>query len=163
MRTYYVLILGAICASLLVGRATAATTLPPVGPNPSGLQSQSASGELEVFSKLEGHSEGNNPPWYQHADYYIYDRQGHELWHVYNTVGYYAQAPRVVTLPPGQYPVKSPAKDAFWLGVPVVIQAGHVTKVHLDGGWVAPAITPDSKLVLAPSGYPVGWRFCDAP
>jgi hypothetical protein len=163
MKTYLAMIVGAAFISLVVYNAAAAAALPTVGPNPYGLRSQSVSGQLEVFSRLEGHSEGNNPPWYQHADYYICDQQGHELQHVDNTVGYYAQAPRVVTLSPGQYLIKSPAKNAFWLKVPVVIRPGRVTKVHLDGDWATPANTPDAKLVLAPSGYPVGWRVNGTP
>ena len=161
MKTYHAIILGAVFVSMVVGRALVAT-LPPVGPNPFGLQNQSVSGQLEVFSSLEGHSEGNNPPWYQHADYYICDRQGHRLQHVDNTVGYYARAPRLVTLSPGEYLVESPAKDAFWVKVPVVVQAGRVTRVHLDGEWAMPANTPETKVVLAPAGYPVGWRVANA-
>ncbi len=161
MKIYHAMSMGVICVSLLASRALA-TTLPPVGPNPSGLQNQSASGQLEVFSTLEGHSEGNNPPWFQHADYYICDRQGHELQQVDNAVGYYARVPRMVTLAPGQYLIKSPAKDAFWVKVPVVVQAGHVTRVHLDGDWAMPANTPETKVVFSPSGYPVGWRVAYA-
>ena len=162
MKTYQAIILGAVFSSLVAGRAVATTTLPPVGPNPLGSQSQSVSGQLEVFSQLEGHSEGNNPPWYQHADYYIYDRQGNKLQHVDNAVGYYARTPRLVTLPPGEYVIKSPAKDAFWMKIPVMIQAGHVTKVHLDGDWTTPANTLEAKVVLSPSGYLVGWRVAKA-
>ena len=161
MKTYQAIILGAVLSSLVAGRAVAATTLPPVGPNPLGSQSPSASGQLEVFSQLEGHSEGNNPPWYQHADYYICDRQGNKLQQVDNTVGYYARTPRLVTLPSGEYVIKSPAKDAFWVKIPVVIRAGYVTKVHLDGNWAVPASTPEAKVVLSPSGYPVGWRVAN--
>jgi hypothetical protein len=158
MKTYLAMIVGAVFASLVVCSAAAATALPTVGPNPYGLQSHSTSGQLEVFSVLRGHSEGNNPPWYQHADYYIDDRQGHELQHVDNTVGYYAPAPRPITLPAGQYLIKAPAKDAFMVEVPVVVEAGRMTRVHLDGTWKLPANTPATELVNSPAGYPVGWR-----
>ena len=145
--------------SLVVYNSSAATVLPTVGPDPSGLQTKSLNGQLEVFSRLKGHSEGNNPPWYQHADYSIYDPQGNELQHVDNTVGYYATAPRVITLPAGKYLIKAPAKGVFPLEVPVMIESGRLTSVHLDGAWKLPANTPGTQYVNSPSGYPVGWRL----
>jgi hypothetical protein len=158
MKTYLAMIVGAVFTSLVAYSASAATALPTVGPNPYSIQSHSVSGQLEVFSKLKWHSEGNNPPWHQHVGYYVYDRQGHELQHVDNTVGYYASAPRTITLPAGQYLIKAPAKGGDMVDVPVVIEAGRVTRVHLDGAWKLPANTPATEFVSSPAGYPVGWR-----
>lgn len=158
MKASISLMLGAVLA-LLPGLVSAAPVLAAVGPNPYAPQTVSTGGHLEVFSALEGHSEGDNPPWYQHADYYLLDRQGRELRHVYNVVGYYAQAPRPVALSAGQYLVKAPAKNGCWLEVPVVIEPGRTTRVHLDGDWKYPAGTPGAALVDSPAGYPVGWRY----
>jgi len=162
MKTCRTIMLGAAVTLWLFCKSSAAVVPAMVGPNPFSPQNSSASGQLEVFSALEGRSEGNNPSWHQHADYYLCDQQGRHLRHVDNTVGYYAQAPRVITLPPGKYLVKAPAKDALWLEVPVVIESGRITKVHLDGDWKLPADTSETKFVDAPAGYPVGWRAGDA-
>ena len=81
-----------------------------------------------------------------------------ELERVGNTVGYYARAPRIITLRPGRYVVKTLAKDYVWMEVPVVIEPGRITRVHLDAAWRPPAPASKAELVCAPAGYPVGWR-----
>ena len=48
-----------------------------------------------------GRSEGDNPTWYQHTDYYVYDLHGKLVRHVNNTVGYYAKKPGQCDLPAG--------------------------------------------------------------
>jgi hypothetical protein len=158
MKPGIIIILGAAVTALLLDHATAAVILAPVGPNPSGLRNPATTGQLEVFSALKWRTEGNNPPWHQHTGYYLYNEQGRELRRVDNTVGYYAQAPRIISLPAGRYLVKARAKSIFWLKVPVVIQPGAVTKVHLDGNWKPLANTSATEVVSAPAGYPVGWR-----
>jgi len=75
-----------------------------------------------------------------------------------NTIGYYARAPRRVTLPAGRYLVKAQAKDYFWVDVPVIIERGQTTRVHLDDNWKLPAETPKTELVSFPNGNPVGWQ-----
>lgn len=155
------ILLGAAGAiSLLSGCSSTPMALAPVGPNPAGFRAATASGQLEVFSALSARREGNNPTWYQHSDYYICNEQGKHLKHVDNSTGYYAQAPRMVTLPAGKYIVKARAKNAFWTIVPVVVEPGEITKVHLDGQWQPPA--KNTELVMAPAGYPVGWRVAEA-
>jgi hypothetical protein len=75
-----------------------------------------------------------------------------------NTTGHYAEAPRLVTLPPGQYLVKTQAKDYFWVELPVTIERGRTTKVHLDDKWKPPTDAPKKEIVSLPNGKPVGWR-----
>lgn len=151
-------VLGAGLLSLLVGCASTPVALAPVGPNPVGSESTAAEGGLQVFSSLVGRSEGDNPTWYQHTDYYVYDLHGKLVRHVNNTVGYYAKAPRPVTLPAGRYLVKAQANDYFWVDVPVTIEGGQTTRVHLDDNWKLPADTPKTELVSLPNGKPVGWQ-----
>jgi hypothetical protein len=124
---------------------------------PGGIPSGHRLRPLEVFSALSGRREGSNPTWYQHSDYYICNSQGKRLEHVDNANGYYAQSPRVISLPPGKYLVKARAKDTLRIDVPVVIKPGEITRVHLDGDWQPLSATPGTKLVEAPAGYPVGW------
>jgi hypothetical protein len=75
-----------------------------------------------------------------------------------NTTGHYMQAPRRVTLPAGHYLVRARANDYLEVEVPVTIEGGRVTRVHLDDKWRPPANTPKNRLVSLPDGIPVGWR-----
>jgi hypothetical protein len=149
----------AVMVSLLVGCSTTPVAVAPVGPNPAGIQSTASNkGGLEVFSQMRGHSEGDNPMWFQHTDYAIYSPDGKLLKRVNNKVGYYAQAPRLVVLPAGQYIVKAQSKDYLRVQVPVTIQPGRTTRVHLDDNWNLPAGAAKDELVSMPDGHAVGWR-----
>ncbi len=141
----------------LAGCATP-VALSPVGPNPNGGMQTIPTGELVVFSRLHGCTEGDNPTWYQHSDYDIYNPEGMLVKHVDNTIGRYEQAPLAVALPPGQYIVKSRASDYLRVEVPVMIVRGRITRVHLDDNWQIPAGTRKRELVSLPNGNPVGWR-----
>jgi hypothetical protein len=155
-------VLGAVVSCVLAGCVSAPMALSPVGPNPAGRVSASDEGQLEVFSALQSHRDGNeydpNPAWYQHTDYTVYNMQGERVRHVFNSVGHYEQAPGVTSLPPGEYRVVARAQGYLRTSVPVVIEAGRTTRVHLDAQWRAPADTPSRELVETPAGYPVGWR-----
>ena len=154
------LILGAAVLTLMMGCASTPVALAPVGPNPSGYSGMGSKGQLLVYSAWQGHGEGNNPCYYQHSDYYIYEPSGKPIRHVKNIVGHYAQSPRTVLLPAGKYVVQARAKGYgnVWIKVPVVIQGGQTTRVHLDNGWMVPAGAAKMELVSVPIGYPVGWR-----
>jgi hypothetical protein len=153
-----ILLLGAGLVSLLVGCASTPVALAPVGPNPVSVRSNPSGGGLQVFSSLVGRSEGDNPVWYQHTGYYIYDLHGKLVKRVDNTIGYYAEAPRRVALPSGKYLVKAQASDYLWVDVPVTIKPGRTTRVHLDDSWKPPTGTPKTQLVCLPNGNPAGWR-----
>jgi hypothetical protein len=151
------LLTGIGLVSLLAGCATARLTFDPVGPDPHGIESTASGGELLVFSSLVGRSEGNDPTWHQHSSYYIYDMDGKLVNHVHNATGHYARAPLSVELPAGNYLVKAKASDYFWVKVPVTIERGRTTEVHLDDNW-NPGETSDRDLVRMPNGNLVGWR-----
>jgi len=157
MRTQSVL-LGSALVSLLIGCSSPRIVLAPFGPSPVTMGNTSGNGQLEVFSAMRGHTEGNNPTWFQHTDYYIYNEQNHPLKHVNNNLGHYERPPRIINLAPGKYIVKSRAKDYFWVKVPVVISSGKITEVHLDNAWTPSPETNPAELVMVPAGYPVGWR-----
>jgi hypothetical protein len=159
------LFLGAGLVSVLVGcTSITPVAVAQVGPNPFGIRSKSSKGELQVFSCLTAQSDDQNqgstdPIWSQHTDYYIYDLRHKLIKHVDNTIGHYEEAPRVVALPAGTYLVKAHANDYFWVDVPVTIEPGRTTRVHLDDHW---GMTGDAaKLVSLPNGKPIGWRSED--
>lgn len=149
-------ILATAAISVWCGCSSTPLAVAPVGPNPDGLNRHTADGQLEVYSALVGRSEGNNPAWFQHANYTIYDQNGHRVRQIRNVVGRYAERPSSVALPPGRYLVKTEAQDFFQVKVPVVIEAGRTTRVHLDNRW-RPAAAPSARMVMLPGNHPVGW------
>lgn len=159
MKKPYV-ILGTVGMVLLAGCVSTPIALAPVGPGPMGRSDTGSKGQLLVYSAREGHGEGNNPAYYQPADYYLCNQRGKPIRRINNVMGHYVQVPRPVSLPAGKYFVQSRAKGFgnLWIKVPVVIQPGETTIVHLDNGWKIPAGVPRTELVRLPNGYPVGWR-----
>jgi len=158
-------LVGAVVVALMVGCSTTPpVVLGPVGPNPDRLASTAWNGELQVFSSLaeqsDDQNQGNNgdPVWFQHTDYNIYALDGTLVKHVDNSIGHYDQAPRRLTLAPGRYLVKAEASDYLHVEVPVTIQSGKLTRIHLDDNWQLPPETQKAKLVKLPDGKPVGWR-----
>jgi opacity protein-like surface antigen len=158
MKKSTLIMMGTAVATLLASCATAPVALAPVGPNPADFQTSAGTGQLEVFSALSGRAEGSNPTWYKHTDYYLCDSQGRTMEHVINNPGHYAQRPRLINLAPGQYIVEARAKDTLRINVPVVIKAGEITSVHLDGSWQPPTDAPRTELVYDANGSPVGWH-----
>jgi hypothetical protein len=154
------IIVGALAAALLAGCASTPVAVARVGPNPSGLNDHGNLGHLEVFSALVGRTEGDNPTWLQHRNYVIYDQNGKRIKLVINRPGYYAEQPRLVSLLPGRYIVQAEAKDYLSVKVPVIIEAGRTTRVHLDDAWL-PGEASKTELVRLPEGNPVGWSAND--
>lgn len=145
---------------MLAGCASAPVILSsPVGPNHYGRPDGTENGRLEVFSSMEGQIEGDNPTWFQHTDYRILTAKHQPFKHVWNKVGYYTQEPRVVSLPAGKYLVDAQSTDFFSVEVPVVIQQGKLTTVHLDGKWMPPAGASKAEIIYLPQGCAVGWCF----
>jgi hypothetical protein len=150
-------------AAFFVGCASPSVTVQPVGPNPNGVQTASSMGFLQVLSRERTRSDDQNqagdgePVWRQHTNYRIYDQHGHLVKRVDNAAGHYAESAEVVSLPPGNYVVKAPAKDYPWIQVMVKIEAGRTTRVHLDDKWT-PANAAQGEVVTMPDGNPVGWH-----
>ena len=150
---------------MLVSCASRPITLAPVGPNPfASRASSTGTGYLQVFSRLflqnddqNQSASGGDPSWYQHTDYNLYDAKGKLVKHVGNTVGHYSTSPRLVSLRPGSYTLRAQAKEWLSVKVPVIIEPGRTTKVHLDDNWGPPEGTPKTVVVTTPGGYPVGW------
>jgi hypothetical protein len=107
---------------------------------------------------MEAQSEGDDPIWYQHSAYFIYGPQGKRIKYVGNTIGKWDEPPQTVTLPAGRYTVKARAEGCAPVEVPVVIERGKTTAVHLESGWTLPAGPPGTEIVRGPGGYAVGWR-----
>ncbi len=129
----------------------------PVGPAPQVAEKvQTPQGWLVVYSALDsGDFTGEDQVIPHHSAYEIFSSDGKRLKYVPNDV----LDPDAVRLPPGNYKIVASATDYRAVTVPVVIETGKVTVVHLDGS--QPTIerpTPASDLVQLPGGLIVGWR-----
>ena len=134
----------------------------PIGPNPIVAAKAGSNGDLQVFSAtVEQNDVGYEFPYFQRTDYYIFDSNGKQREHVSdNNRGHFDDTPRAIQLPPGTYKVKALMAEGFgqWMILPVVVEPGRTTRVHLNGHWEPPPDTPKSELVQAPGRGPVGWR-----
>jgi hypothetical protein len=113
--------------------------------------------------------DGNYEALYElaHTDYRIYSADGQLFKQVRNARGMNDAKPTAVSLPPGAYTIEAEAErkgdlEALSVVVPVVIDPGLVTTVHLEPKW-RPRDARDSgdELVLLPDGRIIGWRARD--
>ena len=94
-----------------------------------------------------------------HSDYRIFSADGKQSKYVHNWVGTFIEDPAVVSLAPGRYIVAARAVASGTVTVPVIIEVGKTTSVHLDGSKLATGRkTSESDLVRLPDGWIVGWR-----
>jgi hypothetical protein len=154
-RVPFTLIFGA--ALLMAGCHSALVVQTPVGPEPFGRQTGEPNGQLLVFSAKEARADGDDPTYYQHSDYSVYNSKGKRIKHVGNSEGHFDEAPRLVSLPPGTYTVKARAECFDWVVVPLSIKAGRTTALHLDKGWKPTFSARNNDLVNLPGGYVIGW------
>ncbi|MGA2244504.1 MAG: hypothetical protein ABSH48_05850 [Verrucomicrobiota bacterium] len=123
--------------SALTGCVSKPTALAPVGPNAAGRTSTApavAKGRLLVFSATEkGLPFASDDPvrFNVHTDYDITDAAGH-VRYVPNHASNMDEWPDIVTLPSGDYTVVAQSSSRGLVRVPVIIENGRTTSVHLD-------------------------------
>lgn len=151
---------GALTAFVLAGCGSTSglVVLPPVGPDAMAhtttppdpqhlgiLRVYSARGPADKdvnFQEFFANDDfgGNRfPREPAHTDYTIFTEDGQVFARVHNARNPSDPQPTAETLPAGTYKIEAQAKDAdpgnIAVLVPVTIQAGRVTQVHLDGDW----------------------------
>ncbi|HSY18786.1 MAG TPA: hypothetical protein VK815_10650 [Candidatus Acidoferrales bacterium] len=154
-----------ICAagiSLLAGCASQPVALSPVGPEPENHASTAGIGYLQVFSDTETHVIGDGPPYYPHTGYNIYDQSGARIKYVPNHIGNMDESPTLVRVPAGNMKIVAESSAYGRVTVPVVIEGGRTTVVHLDREWQPSSNAASNKLVRLPDGEAVGWRDATA-
>ena len=143
---------------LWTGCAAQPLVLNSVGPAPITPESTRPDGGLRVYTATEAHEIGDRTYYYPHTGYRIYDASG-KLWqYVPNHTSNEDETPASVTLPVGDYTIKAAADLYSLVAMPVVIQAGRTTEIHLDSGWEPPSGVSTNELVYLPNGEAVGWR-----
>jgi hypothetical protein len=164
MKLNFILAAGG-AAALLVGCASShvGVVLDTVGPGPADTYHASATqGTLQVFSSYEVNPDFNSRDPYRQefSDYRLLDANGQLIQQVHNNSGTILQRPLVVTLPAGRYLVEAQANTYGLVKVPVKIENGRDTQVHLEGAARWPNATgPDSaNAVHLPNGQIVGWK-----
>ena len=153
------------------------TQLAPVGPALTEAPQEQGVGTLEVYSArvrapvdaqreefLWNNDFGKNDFLYgpSHTSYTIYTAEGKFLRKVRNAEDMSDADPSLVELPPGEYRIQAEAEDeggvTFTVTVPVLVEPGLTTVVHLNGGWQPPHGVDAKSTVQLPNGNYVGWR-----
>ena len=115
-----------------------------------------------VYSGLAMGTYSDNEGVMNHSDYWIYSADGKPLQWVRNRVSGLSEDPASVALPPGRYSFVARAAAFGAVKVPVVIEKGKTTSVHLDGSEVTGASAKATgQFVTLPDGLIVGWRAED--
>jgi hypothetical protein len=166
MKTYSYLTCNIIAAGvLLAGCATGQSgiTLDPVGPAPvASAKASPSAGILVVYSAYEVNADFNSRDRYrpEYSDYKIFAADGKLLRRVHNDSGTASQDPAEVGLPAGEYRVAASSNGFGRVTIPVVIQTGQKTVLHLEGGvgWRNKSGFNQANAVRLPDGQIVGWR-----
>jgi len=156
-------------ASVLIGATLVAgcisqqhgLVLEPIGPPNVQLARAGSNGTLVVFSAFDPHADFNDLPYLRHyTDYKITDENGKLVQTVHNATGASLERPKRVQLPVGAYCIVARANGYGVVTVPVVIRAGQVTTVHLEGGssWQNRSQLSQSNPVRLRDGQIAGWR-----
>ncbi len=130
--------------------------LEPVGPTPQG--KATANGILKIYTPTE--ELGNEGP-VCFTGYRIYSSDGSLFKNVRTNgrISIASEEPTAVMLPEGTYLVEARAEKFPVVKVPVVIEDGRLTVVHLQ--WQSSRSLPrsdESHWVKLPDGQVVGWR-----
>ena len=131
--------------------------LTAVGPPPSFVENRSPNGRLVVYTAFDIHGGTTDIDQLYHSNYRIYSTDGKLLKHVYNKVRTYIEDPATVSLPAGKYQVEATAAAFGPVTVPVVIEPGKTTFVHLDGSELTGAQASAGNFVSLPDGLVIGW------
>jgi hypothetical protein len=135
---------------------------PPVyGPAPGKL-ALVGTGFLKVYSATETRQVGKFINYYPHTPYLIYTTNGQRLHWVANSVATIDETPALVRLPAGFYTVRAQDDNFGRISVPVVIEGGLTTTLHLETR-VPRGEQPDAAhAVQLPDGRVAGWRAREA-
>lgn len=146
----------ALVAILLAGMSACGPTPRWIAPEAVGPAPviTSDDGDLVVYSADDAidTADADHP---HHRRYVIRAQDGSTLRTVANQDGPFGQDPEDVPLPPGRYLVDTSATNFGPVRVPVVIERGRITIVHLDGDSESDPV-PEGYAVRLPNGSTIG-------
>lgn len=135
-------------------------TLEPVGPAPAGVRGTEPAekGILKVYS-LKGVYNDEGVHYHPHTAYTVYSSDQPRPKQVQNARAPYDEEPVSLKLPPGRYEIEALAEGYVRVRVPVIIEAGRLTTLHLEASQ-RPALAQREAAdwVRLPSGGVVGHR-----
>ena len=135
-----------------------------VGPAPAktSATSPSTNGNLAVYSAYRRTPDFDTRDPYrpEYSDYRIYNVDGKFLRNIHNDSGTFLQDPASVPLVPGKYRIVARANGFGLIMVPILIEAGQSTVLHLEGGDLGGDTSGfnQTNAVRLPDGQIVGWR-----
>ena len=162
MKTTHFTLIGTVGIAVLAGCASKPVALAPVGPEPEMHVVTAGTGYLQVFSDTETHVIGDGLPYYPHTGYNIYDQSGGRVKYVPNHIGNMDESPTLVRVQAGDYNVVAQSSAYGRVTVPVVIEGGRTTVIHLDRRWEATKNVASNDLVRLPDGEVIGWSGATA-
>jgi hypothetical protein len=127
-----------------------------VGPGPT-VVNEEHNGFLKVYSATEWMADGDDGPLLKYTNYQIDAADGTLFKEVPND----DQDPTRVILPKGTYTVVARSDTSGMVSVPVAIETGKTTVLHLErekDSKEAAAGTRSGDLVRLPNGQPIGFR-----
>ena len=146
-------------ATVLVASCASAPTKivhEPVGPSPT-VVNEEHNGFLKVYSATASMVDDDGPSLLKYTNYRIDAADGT----IFREVANDDQEPTRVILPKGTYTVVAQSDTSGMVSVPVAIETGRTTVVHLEreNDWKeAPAGIDSADLVRLPNGQPIGFR-----
>jgi hypothetical protein len=157
MKTKYIALIAVCIVPCIAGCVSNPTALSTVGPDTTVRARSEQTGYLEVFTATRTVDVDFEAYFNPHMGYNIEDASGQRIKFVANHTSDMDECPDFVALPPGSYRIVA---ESAWCGlvtVPVAIQSGKTTAVHLDGTWWRPSHASTNQLVYLPDGEAVGW------
>lgn len=156
MKAKFIALIGAAILPFVPECVGKSIVLSPVGPRPPSEITRLPKGSLQVFSETQTVVDGDQTFYYPHTGYNICNPSGKVLTYIPNHIGTMDQTPSIVNVPPGNYTIRARSSSYGWVTVPVIVQQGRRTVIHLENEWQPSA--PADKLVFLPNGEPVGWN-----
>jgi hypothetical protein len=122
----------------------------------------STNGTLVVYSAYAVNADfaGRDRRSPEYSDYKILTADGRLLRKVHNNSETILQDAVLAELAPGKYQVVAPANGYGHVTVPVIIETGRTTVLHLEGGgfWPDESVFNQTNAVRLPDGLIIGWR-----
>lgn len=159
MKLKFTIIVAAATLPLLGACAITPTPLASIGPGPAQKAWAGSEGYLQVFTATQTVDADFHAYFNVHVGYEIDDASGKTIKYVANHFSDIDESVDTVSLPPGTYTVVARSTWCGLMKIPVVIEGGGTTSIHLDGNnWWPPSRPAANQLVFLPNGEAAGWR-----
>lgn len=148
--------LGTVLLFISCASAPSTFVAETVGPARVVSNQQQESGFLTVYSATVWMTDGDSPTSLRHTDYEIDMPDGR----FFDSVSNSSEEPTRATLPTGAYTVVAQSDTSGTVSVPILIESGQTTVLHLEreGDWQEASAVRNSDLVRLPNGQPIGFR-----